>query len=49
MLTFELAGMPMASAVKPFSWVDASDSPSPFVNGLVEGSMDIPLASKARR
>lgn len=49
MLTFELSGMPLASATKPFSWVDASDSPGPFANGLIEGSMDIPLATKGRR
>ncbi|MBP6339018.1 MAG: hypothetical protein KA375_15575 [Vitreoscilla sp.] len=49
MLTFELSGMPLASAARAFSWEDATDTANPFANGLIEGAMDIPLETKARR
>lgn len=49
MLTFELSGMPLASATRAFTWEDASDTANPFANGLIEGAMDIPLETKARR
>lgn len=49
MLTFELSGMPLASATKAFTWEDASDATNPFANGLIEGAMDIPLETKTRR
>ena len=47
-LVFEVAEMPLASAPTAFSYDDASDlatSNQPFARGLIDGMLDMPVAS----
>jgi hypothetical protein len=51
-LSFEIASMPLASAVSAFSYDDLNDpatSAQPFARGLVEGMLNMPIESASAR